>query len=155
MSHGSFYRSQQGRGYIADLTVETPDYGEGGDNAEHISLSSDQYNHENWWAPTFDPLQENQRRQLSYSQPPHRTGGDNLNKQRPDRRIWREICTRMTDDSYLDASNIEVAVENGEVMLTGEVDSRESKRLAEHIADSVAGVVDIHNRLRIHRPGRI
>ena len=33
--------------------------------------------------------------------------------------------------------------------MSGTVDSRRSKRLAEDIAESCAGVVDVHNRLTI------
>ena len=151
MSHGSFYRSQQGRGYIADLTVETPDFGEGDNNTDQMSLSSDQYNHENWWAPDYDPLARNMREQLSYQQQPHRLS--NNHETRQDRRIWAEVCALMTDDSYLDASDITVEIEDGEITLTGEVENRAAKRLAESIAESVAGVADIHNRLRVRKSG--
>jgi osmotically-inducible protein OsmY len=49
----------------------------------------------------------------------------------------------------LDASDIEVAVENGDVTLEGSVEDRRMKRLAEDIAASVPGVDDVHNRLRL------
>ena len=68
-------------------------------------------------------------------------------------RIKEEVCERLTQHGYLDASGIEVTVENGEVTLTGTVDSREAKRLAEDIIDSISGVRDIHNRLRIGPAG--
>jgi osmotically-inducible protein OsmY len=42
-----------------------------------------------------------------------------------------------------------VQVENGEVILEGTVDSRPSKRMAEETAETVSGVHDVHNRLRI------
>ena len=39
----------------------------------------------------------------------------------------------------------------GDVTLTGRVDTRESKWLAEEIARAVPGVVDLHNRIKVAR----
>lgn len=55
----------------------------------------------------------------------------------------------MTDNHYLDASDIEVKVENGEVVLAGTVGSHDEKRLAVDLGDTVYGVKNIENRLRI------
>jgi osmotically-inducible protein OsmY len=52
----------------------------------------------------------------------------------------------------IDASDIEVGVENGEVTLTGTVSDRQSKRMAEDIAENVYGVSDVQNRIRISSP---
>jgi len=68
---------------------------------------------------------------------------------RTDERIKEDINCRLTDDAYVDASNIEVAVENGEVTLTGSVPDRSSKRRAEGIAELVSGVSNVENRLRV------
>jgi osmotically-inducible protein OsmY len=68
---------------------------------------------------------------------------------RTDERIFEDVCTRLTDHPALDASEMEVHVAQGEVTLTGSVDSRRSRRLAEDIAESVRGVRDIHNQLRV------
>ncbi len=68
---------------------------------------------------------------------------------RTDERIFEDVCTRLADHPALDASEMEVHVNQGEVTLTGAVDSRRSRRLAEDIADSVRGVRDIHNQLRV------
>jgi hypothetical protein len=40
------------------------------------------------------------------------------------------------------------------VTLDGVVENRAEKRLAEDCADSVEGVVDVHNQLRIRRPDK-
>lgn len=69
--------------------------------------------------------------------------------QRSDERIREEVADRLTDDDRIDAGGIEVAVTNGEVTLTGTVESRRMKRHAEDLAESVRGVRDVHNQLRV------
>jgi osmotically-inducible protein OsmY len=64
-----------------------------------------------------------------------------------------DISDRICDNPYLDASEVEVEVTNGEVILKGEVNDRESKRLAEDIGESVPGVRNVENRLRITKTG--
>jgi hypothetical protein len=60
------------------------------------------------------------------------------------------VSERLRENSDLDASDIEVEVNNGEVTLKGEVADRNEKWLAEECAD-VSGVNDITNQLRIRR----
>jgi hypothetical protein len=69
-----------------------------------------------------------------------------------DERIRADVMQRLADDMYVDASAIEVAVDNGVVTLNGEVENRPEKRLAEDCADEVAGVRDVVNALRIREP---
>lgn len=71
--------------------------------------------------------------------------------QRPDERIVEDVNEELTWHSRIDARNIQVSAENGEVTLEGAVDSRSAKRRAEDAAEGVAGVRDVHNRLRIER----
>jgi len=68
---------------------------------------------------------------------------------RSDERISDEVHERLTDDSWLDASGIDVKVSNGEVTLTGTVDNRESKHRAERLVESISGVDHVQNNLRI------
>ena len=70
---------------------------------------------------------------------------------RSDERIRDDMCDRLADDPRLDASEIEVRVENGEVTLDGTVDSREARRRAEDIAEAAAGVIHVQNNLRVRR----
>ena len=74
--------------------------------------------------------------------------------QRSDQRIEEDICERLTHHGQLDASDIQVQVKNGEVTLTGTVESRQAKRLAEDLLDSVSGVKDVHNQLRVQQPSQ-
>jgi hypothetical protein len=71
--------------------------------------------------------------------------------QRSDDRIREDVNERLTDHPHIDASDIEVQVQNGEVTLSGTVDDRQAKRLAEDIADSVSGVREVHNQIRVHQ----
>lgn len=73
--------------------------------------------------------------------------------QRTDERVWEDVCARLTDDSRVDASDIEVRVENGEVTLDGTVRSREEKRRAEDVIESLTGVRDVHNHLHVSHGG--
>jgi hypothetical protein len=73
---------------------------------------------------------------------------------RPDEQILGDICAHMADHPRLDASEIEVAVSNGEVTLQGTVSNRAGRRLAEDIADSVSGVRDVANELRMRSGDR-
>lgn len=68
--------------------------------------------------------------------------------QRSDERIKEDVCERLAQHGRIDARNIDVTVENGEVTLRGSVDSRETKRLAEDAVESVSGVRDVRNELR-------
>lgn len=70
---------------------------------------------------------------------------------RSDERIREDINCRLTDDAHVDASNIDVSVEGGEVILTGTVPDRFEKRRAEDISEFVSGVKNVENRLRVKR----
>lgn len=78
---------------------------------------------------------------------PRRRGPKNAT--RSDSLIAEELSERLRDDELLDASEILLRVENGRVLLTGEVPERWMKHRAEDIADGVRGVVDIENRVRV------
>jgi hypothetical protein len=70
---------------------------------------------------------------------------------RSDERIHEEVCERIAR-SGVDADEVEVKVEGGEVTLSGTVRMREDKWRLESLADDVWGVDDVHNQLRISRP---
>jgi osmotically-inducible protein OsmY len=68
---------------------------------------------------------------------------------RPDERILEDVIERLTRNSLIDATDVEVTVQGGEVTLTGTVENKAMKSIAEDEADTVWGVVDVHNRLRV------
>lgn len=67
---------------------------------------------------------------------------------RSDERIREDVNDRLTEDVWVDASEIEVSVAEGEVTLSGTVEDRRSKRRAEDVADDVTGVKHVQNNLR-------
>ena len=68
---------------------------------------------------------------------------------RSDERIHEDLCESLTEHSEIDASDIEIRVAKGEVILSGTVDDRRTKRLAEDIAESISGVKDVTNQIRV------
>lgn len=68
---------------------------------------------------------------------------------RSDSRIEEDVNDRLTDDPYLDASDIQVSVKDGEVTLSGTIARREDKRRAEDLAELVSGVGHVQNNLRV------
>jgi osmotically-inducible protein OsmY len=71
---------------------------------------------------------------------------------RSDERIKEDVNDRLSDDSSLDASDIEVSVQNCEVTLSGTVNTRWEKRRAEDCAESVSGVKNVENRIKVKSP---
>jgi hypothetical protein len=82
---------------------------------------------------------------------PNHAGRGPKNYRRSDERITEEINEALTRHRDIDATEIEVRCEAGVVTLTGTVDSRHAKRLAEDLAESASGVHDVKNELRVER----
>ena len=72
---------------------------------------------------------------------------------RSDERIRESVSEALARDGDLDASEIEVQVQEGEVTLEGIVPNRWSKRLAEDLVQDMPGVKELHNRLRVSEGG--
>jgi len=73
------------------------------------------------------------------------------NYHRSDDRIREEVCERLADDDRVDASDIEVHVQDSIVTLTGSVNDRDMKRRAEDVIEMVNGVRDVQNQIRVAR----
>ena len=69
--------------------------------------------------------------------------------QRSDERIREEVSEALARHPEIDASDVEVRVQNCEVMLTGTVTERRAKRLAEEVAERVFGAKDVQNQIRV------
>jgi hypothetical protein len=81
---------------------------------------------------------------------PH-TGNGPQGYQRSNERIQEEANERLTQHGHLNASNVQVKADDGEVTLEGTVGSRRDKRMAEDAVDDISGVKDVHNHLRIDK----
>ncbi len=69
----------------------------------------------------------------------------------PDERIWEEVRDRLMGHPDIDATDVEIEVEEGQVSLAGRVGSREAKWLAEEVTRAVQGVQEVRNRLKVAR----
>jgi hypothetical protein len=106
-----------------------------------------------------DPSRADERQQYRESGPQtwpgdgsHRGRGPRGYK-RTDARIVEDVSDRLTEDSHVDATEIQVEAHEGEVTLTGNVDSRSARRRAEDIAEAVSGVTYVMNNLRVRQHG--
>jgi osmotically-inducible protein OsmY len=122
----------------------------GWDNSEKMS-------DRNWWDKTTDEVagwfgddDAQRRRRLDKVRGPHRGKGPK-GYERSDDRIREDVSDRFFDDPYIDASDISIRVESKDVILEGTVESKEAKRRAEYLAESIRGVKDVENRLKINR----
>ena len=165
--YGSYGRSGAERGYsegMRDYSSQrynyptgfrsTESYGERGRGYDYDRERYGQGEERGWWDRASDAVaswfgdEEAERRRRMDQQREHRGRGPK-GYRRSDERIKEDVNDRLSDDYYLDASDVEVAVTNTEVTLTGTVTSREDKRRAEDIAESVSGVTNVENRLRV------
>lgn len=138
---GGFDEPEAGRSYggFGGGGLETPTWGE-------VNRPGGQY----------AGMDETGPNRTFQGEPDHRGRGPR-NWTRSDERIADDVHQRLTDDPHVDASDVDVKVENGEVTLSGLVDDRRAKRRAEDCAESVSGVRHCQNNLRVREnqnPGR-
>lgn len=74
---------------------------------------------------------------------------------RSDERIREDVCERLSDSPWVDASEVDVRVQDAEVTLTGTVQDRREKRMMEDIVERIPGVKDVHNQIRVERERRM
>lgn len=147
------YRRDEGRratgrfGERADYEYDEPGY----DSRRHRYRTAD----ESWYERASDAIaswfgdEEAERRRRIAEQRQQNRGKGPKGYRRSDKRIKEDVNDRLSDDYYVDASEIEVQAAQGLVTLTGTVRSRDEKRRAEALAESVSGVTDVENRLRV------
>jgi hypothetical protein len=68
---------------------------------------------------------------------------------RSDVHLYEEVCERLTQHGQLDAREIQVSCENGEVVLRGSVKDEEARKIAEECALGVSGVRKVRNKLKL------
>ncbi len=128
--------------YDPDRYTPNPREGRGEGNRSSWDRAADRIR--SW----FGDERAERRREWDHAQAPHRGRGPK-GYVRTDERIREDLSERLTDNPWLDASNVEVTVAGAEVTLSGTVPDRESKRRAEDIADDVSGVKHVQNNLRV------
>lgn len=112
-----------------------------------------------WWNRTQDEVSswfgdEDARRRREWDErqadlkAEHRGHGPK-GYRRSDSRIEEDVNDRLTDDPYIDASDIQVSVKDNEVTLSGTILRRQDKRRAEDLAELVSGVTHVQNNLRV------
>lgn len=79
------------------------------------------------------------------------TGRGPKNYKRSDQAIIEECNQALERDGEIDASEIEVTCNGGIVKLTGKVENRRAKRLAEECVERVYGVTDVMNELKVDK----
>ena len=79
------------------------------------------------------------------------TGKGPKGYKRSDDRIKEEVCETLARNPRIDASDIEVKVEEACVTLSGTVESKEIKRAAEMAIENLSGVDDVKNEIRVKR----
>jgi osmotically-inducible protein OsmY len=165
--YGSYGRSGAERGYsegMRDYSSQRYNYPTGFRSGESYGERSRGYDYDRqgydrgddrgWWDRASDAVaswfgdEEAERRRRMDQQREHRGRGPK-GYRRSDERIKEDVNDRLSDDYYLDASDVEVTVTNTEVTLSGTVNNRNDKRRAEDLAESVSGVSNVENRLRV------
>lgn len=68
-----------------------------------------------------------------------------------DESIKHDVCQALSDDKYIDASTIDVVVEDRVVKLSGSVVSRQEKFVIEELVENVPGVLSVDNHIRVNR----
>ena len=143
---------------------EGRNYNRGGGNFGGGSYGSD-YNRNrrddrgegrDWWDKASDEVSSwfgdedaERRRDWDRKQSGQHKGKGPKGYNRSDERIKEDINDRLSDDVFVDASEIEVSINQGEVILTGTVTTRSEKRRAEDVVENVSGVKNVENRLRV------
>jgi osmotically-inducible protein OsmY len=104
-----------------------------------------------YWRPGWPGQWNEQYRERGYGYSGRQSfvGRGPRGYQRSDDRIREDVCERLTENPWVDASDIEIAVRAGEVTLSGTVRDRTDKREAEDVAEHVSGVREVHNNLRV------
>ena len=113
-------------------------------------------NDRGWWDRTSDEVSSwfgdddaKRRRRMDHLNEGNHYGKGPKNYKRSEEKIKEDVNDHLSDDHFLDATDIDVEVNGTEVTLSGTVDSRHSKRRAEDLAEWVSGVTHVQNNLRV------
>jgi osmotically-inducible protein OsmY len=94
-------------------------------------------------------MSREERRETAEQAIGRRAGRGPRSYRRSDESIREEICESLTRHPDLNASDLQVQVEGGEVTLTGSVSDRDARWLAQGLVEAVSEVSLVHNRLKV------
>lgn len=152
LDEGSFSRSNFGRGYPQSLDQGFRQQNLGGQRlGQQWDQGASQWGDESFGrgidlTGSFSHVPRHVLQQIG----PH-VGKGPQGYKRNDERIKEDVCDRLTEHPLIDASTIEVKVQNGEVTLTGTVQDRQMKLLIEQVTDTISGVQDVTNNVKVQR----
>ncbi|HYF53543.1 MAG TPA: BON domain-containing protein [Salinarimonas sp.] len=142
-------RSREGEGRDRYLGDSSGGYGTGGAAIDYHDVMGGGYGARDYGQayPDLDPAHVFDR--IDRGDVPSRRGLGPKGYQRSDERVLEDVHERLTEDPHLDASDIEVSVQDGEVRLSGFVGNRTERRYAEDLVEGISGVRHVQNDLRL------
>ncbi|MBX7117292.1 MAG: BON domain-containing protein [Myxococcaceae bacterium] len=133
-------------------------YEQGGLNAEGDESFGDtafgRYGTQNHELPPYEDHRYQMNGRYSQNQGAERQnffGRGPKGYKRSDERIKEDVSDRIAQLGHIDATDVEVTVNGGEVTLMGSIPDRSMKYELEHLALGVVGVSDVSNQLRLKR----
>lgn len=147
------FRGLRGREYVGGYGDDTNEFSGGvvddgqGGSPDDAGFAPRYSRSSGYGGLGYTDRSRSEERRLS-DEGPHRGRGPK-GYQRSDSRIHEDICERLTNDPFIDASEIEVDVREREVTLSGSVASRGLRRRAEDLAELVSGITHVQNNLRV------
>lgn len=151
-SYGSNTGSNYNRGNMGNMRGNYGNRSQVGHNYEGEFGDARNRGERDWWERTKDEVSSwfgdddaERRRQMDRGY----KGKGPKDYQRSEDRIREDVCDRLSDDDMLDATNVQVQVTGNEVTLTGTVENRDQKRRAEDVVESISGVRNVENRIRV------
>lgn len=146
---GNYGQQQQRRNYGTNEQYRQREQNVYGDDTSNYGNANQGGFDRNWWDKAKNEVSSwFGKDKNEHIEGQHRGKGPKGYQRSPER-IKEDVCDRLCDHPAIDASNIDIQVEGTDVILTGTVDSREEKRRAEDIAESISGVQHVENRLRV------
>lgn len=132
-------------------------YGSNNRNRYDSNYRNEDNNDRTWWDKTTDEVSSwfgdddaERRRKMDKREGPHKGKGPK-GYTRSDDSIKNDVNEALYHETYVDASDIDVSVDNGEVKLSGTVDSKMAKRRAEDCVEDITGVTEVNNELKVKK----
>jgi hypothetical protein len=123
-----------------------------GEDYDRYGMENQDWRHmDDYWRGTYGNAYPRENQQNRWT--PNYSGRGPRNYKRTDARIMEDVNEQLTRHPAIDATEIDVAVTEGEVVLSGTVERREIKRMAEDVAESISGVKNVRNELKVQQQG--